>query len=145
MFCSGCFETSQFWSKKRIRVFLMMRDVPPNICATEGIFLNILNEPRHDKTSKVSVRPAKTQISLGIRMPSLIRVFAVRMKKSWVISYTLSAQRRLWSDWAIAQTDLSLRWTHTYFVCFVMSWLKLLLFVFKIEKLINIKWIKTMK
>ena len=24
-------------------------------------------EPRHDKTSKVSVRPAKTQISLGIR------------------------------------------------------------------------------
>ena len=25
------------------------------------------NEPRHDKTNKVSVRPAKTQISLGIR------------------------------------------------------------------------------
>ena len=24
-------------------------------------------EPRHDKTNKVSVRPAKTQISLGIR------------------------------------------------------------------------------
>ena len=26
-----------------------------------------VNEPRHDKTNKVSVRPAKTQISLGIR------------------------------------------------------------------------------
>ena len=26
-----------------------------------------LNEPRHDKTNKVTVRPAKTQISLGIR------------------------------------------------------------------------------
>ena len=25
------------------------------------------NEPQHDKTNKVSVRPAKTQISLGIR------------------------------------------------------------------------------
>ena len=25
------------------------------------------NEPRHDKTNKVTVRPAKTQISLGIR------------------------------------------------------------------------------
>ena len=25
------------------------------------------NEPRHDKTNKISVRPAKTQISLGIR------------------------------------------------------------------------------
>ena len=28
--------------------------------------------------------------------PSLIRVFAVRMKKAWVLSYPLSAQRRLW-------------------------------------------------
>ena len=25
--------------------------------------------------------------------------FAVRMKKAWVLSYPLSAQRRLWSDW----------------------------------------------
>ena len=41
--------------------------------------------------------------------PSLIRVFAVRMKKAWVLSYPLSAQRRLWSDWADAQADLSLR------------------------------------
>ena len=30
--------------------------------------------------------------------PSLIRVFAVRMKKAWVLSYLLSAQWRLWSD-----------------------------------------------
>ena len=32
-------------------------------------------------------------------MPSLIRVFAVHMKKAWVLSYPLSAQWRLWSDW----------------------------------------------
>ena len=32
--------------------------------------------------------------------PSLIRVFAVRMKKAWVLSYPLSAQQRLRSDWA---------------------------------------------
>ena len=38
--------------------------------------------------------------------PSLIRVFAVRMKKTWVLSHPLSAQRRLWSDWADAQADL---------------------------------------
>ena len=52
---------------------------------------------------------------------SLIRVFAVRMKKAWVLSYPLSAQRRLirlggcpgWS---------SLRWAHSHFVGFVMSW-----------------------
>ena len=55
---------------------------------------------------------------------SLIRVFAVHMKKAWVLSYPLSVQRRLWSDWADAQADLSLRWAHTYFVGFVMSWLK---------------------
>ena len=27
----------------------------------------IISEPQHDKTNKMSVRPAKTQISLGIR------------------------------------------------------------------------------
>ena len=46
--------------------------------------------------------------------PSLIRVFAVRIKKPWVLSYLLSAQRRLWSDWADAQADLSLHWAHTF-------------------------------
>ena len=29
------------------------------------------------------------------------------MKKAWVLSYLLSAQRSLWSDWADAQADLS--------------------------------------
>ena len=31
------------------------------------IYLFEENEPPHDKTNKVAVRPAKTQISLGIR------------------------------------------------------------------------------
>ena len=57
--------------------------------------------------------------------PSLIRAFAVRMVKPWVLSYPLSAQRRLWADWADAQADLSLRWAHSHFVGFVMSLLKL--------------------
>ena len=56
--------------------------------------------------------------------PSLIWVVAVRMKKAWVLSYPLSAQRRLWSDWADAQADLSLRWVHTHFVGFVTRRLK---------------------
>ena len=55
--------------------------------------------------------------------PSLIRVFAVRMKKPRVLSYPLSAQRRHWSDWADAQADLSLHWAQTLFVGFVMRWL----------------------
>ena len=52
--------------------------------------------------------------------PSLIRVFAVCMRTAWVLSYPLSAQRRLWSDWADAQADLSLRWAQGHFVGFVM-------------------------
>ena len=54
--------------------------------------------------------------------PSLIRVFAVHMKKTWVLSYLLSTQQRLWSDWD-AQADLTLRWAHSHFVGFVMRWL----------------------
>ena len=53
------------------------------------------------------------------RMPSLIRVFAVRMKKA-----THWAQRRLWSDWADAQAHLSLCWVHIHFVGFVIRRLK---------------------
>ena len=37
--------------------------------------------------------------------PSLIRVFAVRMKRAWVLSYPLSAQRRLWSYWTDTLAD----------------------------------------
>ena len=47
-------------------------------------------------------------------------VFAVHMKNHWVLGYPYSAQRRLWSDWADAQADLSLRWAHSCFVGFVM-------------------------
>ena len=74
------------------------------------LFLNWkkIIEPPHDKTNKMTVRPAKTQVSLGIR--SVWSVFAVRMKKAWVLSYPLSAQRRLWSAWADAHADLSLHW-----------------------------------
>ena len=41
-------------------------------------------EPPHDKTNKMTLRPAKTQISLGIR--PVWSVFAVRMKQAWVLS-----------------------------------------------------------
>ena len=50
--------------------------------------------------------------------PSLIRVFAVRMRKTWFLSYQLSAQRRLWSDWVDAQADLNVRWAHMPFCWF---------------------------
>ena len=53
----------------------------------------------HDKTNKMTVHPAKTQISLAC------------------------GHRRPWSDWADAQADLSLRWAHNHIVGFVMRWL----------------------
>ena len=90
----------------------------PDHCLFLYIFSRKSYEPRHDKTNTVSVRPAKTQISLGIC--PVWSVFAVRKKKDSVLSYPLIAQRRLWSDWADAKADLSLRWAHTHFVGFVM-------------------------
>ena len=94
--------------------FLMFSDPTPDITI-------LLYEPTHDKTNKMHVRPAKSQISLGIRSV-WSRVFVVRMMKDWVLSYSLRAKQRLWSDWADAQADLSLRWAHIYFVGFVMRW-----------------------
>ena len=57
--------------------------------------------------------------------PSLIRVFAVHSMGSWGPKVSSCGQRRLWSDWVDAQADLSLRWTHSHFVGFVMSRLML--------------------
>ena len=77
------------------------------------LYKKSIKEPRHNKTNKgVACGPSEDSDQPG-HPPSLIRVFAVRMKKSWVLSYSLSAQRRLWSDWA-----------HSHFVGFFMSWLK---------------------
>ena len=75
-------------------------------------------EPPHDKTNKMAC--AHSEKDRPGHPLNLIRVFAVRTKKAWVLSYPLSARRRLWSDWAGAQADLSLRWAHRHFVGFVV-------------------------
>ena len=40
-------------------------------------------EPTHDKTNKMACVPSKDSDQPG-HLPSLIRVFAVRMKKTWI-------------------------------------------------------------
>ena len=72
------------------------------------------------KSTKWHVRPAKTQISLGIRP-----VWSESSLSAWRKFGSLATHwaRRLWSDWAHAQADMSLRWARTLFVGFVMSWL----------------------
>ena len=66
----------------------------------------------------MSVRPAKTQISLGIRP-----VWSESSLSAWRKLGSLAthwAQSDDWSDWADAQADLSLRWAHTNVVG--LSW-----------------------
>ena len=55
--------------------------------------------------------------------PSLITVFAVCSMGSSGSKLSSCGQQRLWSDWADAQADLSLRWAHSHFVGFVTRWL----------------------
>ena len=69
------------------------------------------------------LRPAKTQISLGI-----CPVWSESsLGAQWVAKGPrfLHADSEDWSDWADAQADPSLRWEYTHFVGFVMLWLKL--------------------
>ena len=51
-------------------------------------------EPSHDKTNKMTCAPSEDS-DQPRHLPSLIRVFAVRMEKALVLSYPLSRQRRL--------------------------------------------------
>ena len=60
-------------------------------CSTE-------NEPPHDKTNKMACAPSEDS-DQPAHPPSLITVFSIRMKKTLVLNYLFSTQRRLWSDW----------------------------------------------
>ena len=74
-------------------------------------------EQCHDKINRMACTPSEDSDQPG-HPPSLIRVFAVRIKKAWVLSYPSGAQQRLWSDWANAQAGLSLHWAHRSFCWF---------------------------
>ena len=70
-------------------------------------------EPPHDKTNKLTVHRAKTQISLGIRpVWSETSLCAQWVAKDPSFLY---ADSKDWSDWADAQADPSLRWAHMPF------------------------------
>ena len=119
-----------FWKCHLIFMYL----VHEGTCINIRLYSNIL-EPPDDKTNKMACAPSENSDQPG-HPPSLTRVFAVCMKKAWVLSYPLSTQRRLWSDWADAQADLSLRWVHSHFVGFVMRWL-IFVMVFQLNVLLT--------
>ena len=81
------------------------------------------SELRHDKTNKVSVRQANTQIKLGIR-PFWSESSLSPWRNLGPLATHWAPQWRFWSDWADAHADLSFRWAHTHFVGFVISRLK---------------------
>ena len=86
-------------------------------------------EPPHDKTNKMSVRPVKTQISLGIRpvlSESLLWAQWVAKDPRFLHADSEDSDQIGHPDWVDAQADLSLCWAHTHFVSFVMSRLNFL-------------------
>ena len=85
-------------------------------------FLDTFNtfEP-HDQTNKVVCAPSEDSDQPG-RPPGLIRVFDVSTKKAWFLSHTLSAQQRLWSDWADAQGRLIRVFAGRTVIFLILSW-----------------------
>ena len=73
----------------------------------------------------MSVCPAKTQISLGIRPVWPESLLSAWRKLGSLATHWVHSQD--WSDRADAQADLSLRRAHSHFVGFVVSWLILFL------------------
>ena len=93
-------------------------------------FISFVFEPRHDKTNKMSVRPAKTQNSLGIHpVWSESSLLAWRKLGSLATHWAHSEDSDQTGRMGFAQSDLSLCWAPSHFVGFVMSRLICCIFV----------------
>ena len=86
-----------------------------------------LHEPPHDKTNKMTVRPAKTQISRCIR--------PVWSESLLCAQWVAKDQSFLHADWA----DLSLRWAHMTFCWFCHEAAQLWLFL---NIVISLAWLR---
>ena len=111
------------WHRRRAKTQAYLGGLGESTHPEHLLFAHTINEPPHDKTSIVAVRPAKTQTSLGIRpVWSESSLCAQWVAKD--LSF-LRADSEDLSDWADAQADLSHRWAHNHIVGFVMRRLKL--------------------
>ena len=90
-----------------VSVYLWYKRTWPDVAQWQGVLLsnNILIWAATWQNQQSDCAPSEDS-DQPRHPPSLISVFNVRMKKAWVLSYPLSAQRRLWSDWEDAQADL---------------------------------------
>ena len=94
------------------------------------------------KPTKWHVRPAKTQVSLGIRPVWLESSLSAWGKLGSLATHWAHSED--WSVWAVAQADLSVCWVHSHFVSFVMRRLKLYFLntcvVINSQTEVNIDW-----
>ena len=120
----GCTGWSLILSRQRTTKALMHRLICAFVVRCLDSIRPLVSIP---EISSLYIAPVTAQACLSVpwlKITSLIRVFAVRLKKVCVLCYPLSAQRRLWSDWVDTQADLSLRWAHMPFCWFCHEALK---------------------
>ena len=79
-------------------------------------------EPRHHKTNKISVRPAKTQINLGIHPVWSESSLSAWRKIGFLATHWAHSEDS--DQTADAQADLSLYWAHRHFAGFAILRLK---------------------
>ena len=100
MFCGFLFYHHSIWCRRRGLIYLNVA-LPHFIVVfnltVENAIRFILHdiyfyifEPPHQKTNKMACAPSEDSDQPG-HPPSLIRSFAVRMKKAWVLRYPLNA------------------------------------------------------
>ena len=71
--------------------FNKSKSVPSLYSVLSHMIVFVIFEPPYNKTNKMSFAPSEDSDQPG-HPPSLIRVFAVGMKKYWALNYLLSAQ-----------------------------------------------------
>ena len=74
--------------------YVVLKETTPSTFLSDQVcvcFIALIIEPLHDKTNKMTCAPSKDSDQPG-HAPSLIKVFAVCMKKHWALNYLLSAQ-----------------------------------------------------
>ena len=83
--------------------------------------INIKIKPAHDKTYKMACASSGDSDQPG-HPPSLIRVFAVRMKQAWDLATHWAHSEDADQTGRMPRLNWSLRWVHMPFVGFVVWW-----------------------
>ena len=78
--------------------------------------INAFNQKKSDFFTTYPIISLVSPCTLSNDFPVWSDSLLSAWRKDWVLSYPLSAQRRLWSGWADAQADLSLHRAHSHFV-----------------------------